>query len=292
MYWLSVVLSIIFVHSRGGIGGIHVFDDASIFVQVLSTASQFTMFGQDIWCFFSYDTINNQFSFSPSITITRPPGPIGGFWFLQLPQGWSISTELMFYLLAPLIVFRSFSIIMLIITLAFLLRLAIYFVFGWSSDPWTYRFFPVEIGVFLLGTLSYHCYVYLQKFTFTKPVGLVILAVYLCLVSEWAFWQRPESFKQFFLVIFTSIAIPFVFTLTRNWKWDRLIGDLSYPIYLLHFVVFFGIIPLFMSVASKWASTVGLLVTVILSILLVRYLERPIDAWRNKLSFPANKNVE
>jgi len=241
--------------------------------------------------FFSYNTLTNVFSFSPSITVTRPPGLIGAFWFLQLPQGWSISTELMFYLLAPFLVMRSLPIVATVILVTFLIRLTIYFCLGWSSDPWTYRFFPTEVGIFLMGTLSYHAYVRLRNYAFTKVVGFCYLAIYLFLASEWVFWQRPESIKQGFIVIFTATAIPFVFTLTKNYRWDRWIGELSYPIYLLHFIAFFGVLPLFMSTTSKWASTVGLLVTILMSAILVQCLEKPIDSWRNRLSFPSNKNV-
>ena len=29
---------------------------------------------------------------------------------------------------------------------------------GWSYDPWTYRFFPLEIAFFLAGSLAYNLY--------------------------------------------------------------------------------------------------------------------------------------
>ena len=39
-----------------------------------------------------------------------------------------------------------------------------------------------------------------------------------------------------FFVVFVG-ALPFIFNLTKNWKFDRYIGELSYPIYISHIFI-------------------------------------------------------
>ena len=70
-------------------------------------------------------------------------------WIL-VPQGWSLGSELWFYLIVPFIATRTRTILLLLVA-SFCVRLAIV-----NSDlpffPWQQRFFPAEIMFFLIGT--------------------------------------------------------------------------------------------------------------------------------------------
>lgn len=81
------------------------------------------------------------------------------------------------------------------------------------------------------------------------------------------------------------MTIPFIFQWTKNSKIDQWIGDLSYPVYLSHM--------LFMLVINKLQPLVNVLgtgLTVILlsigiSILLNKYISKPLERIRQKRVF-------
>jgi peptidoglycan/LPS O-acetylase OafA/YrhL len=74
--------------------------------------------------------------------------------FQAIPQAWTVSLELCFYLLAPFVLRSNTVTLVCLCVLTFLMRV---FAFegGLAGDPWTYRFFPFEFGYFLLGALAY-----------------------------------------------------------------------------------------------------------------------------------------
>jgi peptidoglycan/LPS O-acetylase OafA/YrhL len=190
----------------------------------------------------------------------------------------------MFYVLAPFLVKRSLKVLISIVLGATLLRLYFYFELGWSGDPWTYRFFPVEVGTFLLGSIGYRAYFRLKEWRSSSEIGFTCLGFFLCLALFWRYWNCSEHLKQLFLVLFVATCLPFVFIATKFSSIDRWLGSLSYPIYLLHFLVIWGILPFFISQDFPNKSTIGLLVTIGFSIVLVWCVERPVDKWRKRFS--------
>ena len=229
--------------------------------------------------------MRHTFGFSEAINVNRPPGPVGGFWFLQLPQGWSISTEVMFYFCAPFLVKRPLKVLLFVVSGTVVLRLYIYLKLGWDSDPWTYRFFPIEMGTFLLGSIGYQGYCRLKDWrSSSSSIGFTFLGFFLCWALFWPYWNCSAEIKQLSLVLFVAASLPFIFIATKSSSWDRWLGSLSYPVYLLHFLVIWGILPLFLSPNVPNRSTIGLLVTLGLSAVLVRHIERPVDKWRKRFS--------
>ena len=82
--------------------------------------------------------------------------------------------------------------------------------------------------------------------------------------------------------------IPFIFATSRNIKVDRLIGEISYPLYIVHGphigIVFDN---------DRWNHIGQEILAAALSItaasLMFRYIDKPIDAWRHR-RFIAGKN--
>ena len=73
---------------------------------------------------------------------------------------------------------------------------------------------------------------------------------------------------------------------------DRLIGELSYPIYLTHWIV----IELLRMASPPWVGRylgeLTCLLTITVSILLWYFVDRPIDAWRQTLVRDLHKTDE
>ena len=132
------------------------------------------LFGQDIVMFLGMDSENGTMFFSNDFTKTNPQFHT----FLFVPQAWTIGIELLFYIVAPFIVRRKTKIILLIIAASLLLRIFIYYYLGMDHDPWTYRFFPNELALFLLGAISFRFYQYIKKYDINIRIKYIIIIFY------------------------------------------------------------------------------------------------------------------
>ena len=116
-------------------------------------ASQVFIVGQEIYFFL--------FISNGALASTLHPGGMSGllYTYAPIPQAWTLGLEFYFYLLAPLVVRRGPLVIAAAIAGSLILRIVLLGAFGFSGEPWTYRFFPSEIALFLTGSLGYYAYV-------------------------------------------------------------------------------------------------------------------------------------
>jgi len=192
------------------------------------------IFGQDILFFLKTDAhyhiaFATNFADSPVVLVR----------LLAIPQAWSISLELMFYLIAPFLVKLSTKVLGILIALGIGLKIALY-ANGLNFDPWTYRFFPAELLFFLLGIVSYRFYksplfVRLQTRLDGRSSNiyygfvLAVLFFYSYLVSNWALFALSIGFFTF--------SLPFIFSKFKKNRLDKKIGDFSYELYICHELV-------------------------------------------------------
>jgi peptidoglycan/LPS O-acetylase OafA/YrhL len=207
-------------------------------------------------------------------------------WLRLVGPAWSLSIELQFYLLAPFIVKRSLPVCAGIFALAIAARLSL---LSWAFDPWRYFFPPAVYCFFLMGHLAHRLSVYIVSSTVKQQIGcaaipLLCIIAWLCHVEEVKDLDRPELWV--FYVAFAA-AIPFIFELTKNNRIDAWIGDLSYPLYLVHRLVF---LIFSMSLANTrrlgdldpvwWI--VGLIASIIAAITLHHIVEVPVNRLRER----------
>ncbi len=251
------------------------FEHFNFFTKLSYIISNITMFGQDILHFTSINPETGQLfwvkTFSSYSLRTDN--------FMVLPQAWSLSLELMFYALAPFILKRRLWVLMVIFLLSIWLRVILYKA-GYNKDPWSYRFFPLELAMFVLGAISHRLY---NIIPFKKTpkwliytIGFVPLLIsfdyhYLPPIPVRYFFNTPQII--FYLSLF--VCIPFLFYISKSIKWDRQIGELSYPIYLIHLML----IPLFSTNNSPSVIKI-IIVSIVISILTVRFIDGPVDKWR------------
>ncbi|HCK23430.1 MAG TPA: acyltransferase [Bacteroides graminisolvens] len=199
--------------------------------------------------------------------------------FLLIPQAWTIGVELTFYLLAPFIVRRKLFLVGILMLLSLALRLILYRS-GLNHDPWTYRFFPTELVFFLMGNVSYRIY---QKLKNIQIKPLLTKGILLGLLSCTLLYDRVDGpFKMYVYFLLSILALPFIFRLTKNWKWDAHIGELSYPIYICHIFVLFCITRFHIPLIHGNLGFTLTLWTIVLSILLNYFVARRIEAYRQK----------
>jgi peptidoglycan/LPS O-acetylase OafA/YrhL len=159
---------------------------------------------------------------------------------LLVPQAWSLGVELTFYLIAPFVLPKRHVIYFLLFSSLVCRAYLIWIDIG-GIDPWSYRFFPTELALFLFGVLSHQVLLpIVKRLLLRKPyirmpeVATAILVAFSLTYDRLAV---PEPYKEMILLVSFVALIPFVFIFQQRYRFDSWIGNLSYPIYICHMLV-------------------------------------------------------
>lgn len=286
-YWIAIATAVIayfiFYHFFGtstlASDGATRLGDAPILIAIWYIFSTVLLFGTDIGFFFTWGSLPAVFSH-------------------PIPPSWTLSLELMFYAICPWIIRKPTSIILLIIGVTLALRVGFY-VYGFDTDPWHARFFPFELAYFLVGIIIQRIYSryrhLLDKFGFWRSVGYFASGITFLLAASFyplanhfpgpeMYGLKDYAWSIFFLAVM-AIALPTIFHVTKANSLDRYIGEYSYPIYLFHYIwveIFIGA-----DLAQNWGLSPVLAVampTLALSILVVHFVQKPIDEYRQRFA--------
>ena len=202
---------------------------------------------------------------------------------LFVPPAWSLGIELTFYSAAPFISRLRWWLIGVLIVASFVLRFAFH-LHGFDRDPWSYRFFPFEIALFLLGTLSYRIYKSVKGRALGTPWKVIGCGIFPLLLAFPLYDHSGGMFFAYgriFLYTYLVFALPILFSFTGRMKFDRALGELSYPLYLCHPIVLTIIGHFSKSIAYFWLQVIlSLGLSLGLAYLVAKYLDAPIDRFR------------
>jgi peptidoglycan/LPS O-acetylase OafA/YrhL len=246
--------------------------------------------GQDF-----YQTIINSIDLGETNNVTKvvsgtmPPHFFQGIW-IMVGQAWSLGSELLFYLMAPFIV-RSVKRIIACICIGLAIRWGVIFgLHGFNSTIWGYNFFPATCCLFCLGSLCYHLYPRLRHYRFAAAAGGVITAGFavFALVST----LRWHSILQvgpagldtgplWSAYILYAVSLPLLFCCWRQNKIDRWVGELSYPLYLVHGAVI-GLVFAHIHAGQMVKSALVVVISIGVAALVFMCIDRPVDAWRHR----------
>jgi len=203
--------------------------------------------------------------------------------FMLIAPAWSLSLELMFYGIAPWVLRWRTRWLVALIVLSLTIRCLLWQA-GLRADPWSYRFFPNEIAMFLAGAFSYrliYCRVRnLAPSSISKLVASAIIPAVVLFPqydrSHGAFFSTPKILYFVYLIC----ALPFLFRWTSSFALDRQLGDLSYPFYLCHFSIaeILNHNEVRLGVLSRVA--LGIVISSGVAYLTCLFLERPLDRFR------------
>jgi len=289
IYWvvvlLTIIVSIILYDTDGQWNALHYWvghgADLPIQAALFQVFSNLILFGQDVAMFLGVDTETGELFFASNFRKTDPM-----MWrFLFVPQAWTLGLELTFYLLAPFIVRRNLFVVFFLIGISMAIRLFTYYCLGFNHDPWTYRFFPSELSLFLLGTVAYKNYQsWLKKPFFNRRNQLMAVILLFLIVVFYEFipaFIYGGHIKNWMIYSVVCLLLPFVFEFTRLSSKDNAIGELSYPIYLSHILVIICISPfLFHSNMASYKGEISIIVTILVSYVLVKTIAEPIEKIR------------
>lgn len=148
------------------------------------------------------------------------------------PPAWSLSVELIFYIIAPFVVKSPRrTIAFLSIGILYLLTLnklsyPIPALFQVATPPqFFYYWYPSSFSFFAIGALSYQFSKGIASGYYLPILIAVVASSYT--VTIMPLWQAAVI----------GLAIPTLFNLTKKNKVDRIIGELSFPAYILHWPV-------------------------------------------------------
>jgi peptidoglycan/LPS O-acetylase OafA/YrhL len=256
----------------------HLLSPAAIAFLVLENL---LVFGQEVVMLLKMDPVTGAFHlFWPN----PPVKPVEGGFFLLIGTSWSLAVEFSFYVLAPFLVRRRVRVQLAILAFCFLIRAATYWAVPYDSYHWIYFLFPPNLFFFMAGSVSYVLYrnyaVQLKKIAMSKPWILAIFAV--IAVDYCRFPYMRELYLIWIPLVF--IMVPMLFALTCRSRLDRLIGELSYPVYLIHAHVLMATIPLFSEPSRQWLlGPCSIAVTLLLSYLFYRFIEMKTERYRENL---------
>ncbi|MTJ07507.1 acyltransferase [Anabaena sp. UHCC 0204] len=287
IYWVVLGLTITTLTCSGVIVGnwwnleyyFQYFQSMGIGIFLFQLLTNIFLFGQDIVMFLGFNPNNGTLFFTHNFLATEPQ-----FWkFLLIPQAWTLSVELTFYLIAPFIVRKKTWIILCLILCSILLKFFIYFYIGWNKDPWTYRFFPTEIALFLLGTISYRIYSFIKDKQIQKKDWIISVTF----LASILFYQFIPAFdwKNWLLFLLATLSIPSLFKISKNSRQDAKLGEYSYPVYIVHMLVILIISPYVRRLGLE--NSKGVLVAILsfgISYFLIKYVSEPIELIRKQRS--------
>lgn len=237
------------------------------------------IFGQDMNAFFHVDMTTGQLAFA----LVQPPNAMPSGLFLLNGPSWSLAVELLFYVVAPLLVCRSWRLQFAALLASAALRVAFHYFFG-RENHWIYLFGPSNLYFFFAGSLGYLFY----KNHRSRTEDIVRN-------HPWIFWaffaivvtynRIPFTHSLYWIYLpLVAIMVPLLFAATRSNRTDRLIGELSYPFYLLHMQVLYLWNSFFTpEQLSALAGPICVAVTMLASWFFYRFIELRTEHFRERL---------
>ncbi len=218
----------------------------------------------------------------------------------SIPQGWSIGVEIVFYMFAPLLVLLGRRGVWPLATLA-VLATALFVVACLTApdprfiDSAIYKNAVTSAFMFVWGGAIY---VILRDTKFRVPFAVAAPTVILfaCYIYFWAATKtlgtHDMTATAFVLNILLAIPVSALVCLTvvpeRLRRWETRLGDLTYGIYLNHFLVAAGLLwmaeayggPIFGRYNDPAFGVIAALGCAILAFATLHFVERPVEQLR------------
>jgi peptidoglycan/LPS O-acetylase OafA/YrhL len=158
--------------------------------------------------------------------------------YIVVPQAWTLSLEILFYIYIAFFN-KQKKLLLLTLTGSLVVRFLLY-VNNYNIDPWSYRFFPNEIAIFLVG---YYIYTFRQVFR-SKLVNNVLLSLLMiCTLSLYNFVSvihfdsKYDVFINIFYLALVATSLPYLHLLGNKIRFDNFLGKISYGVYISHIFV-------------------------------------------------------
>ena len=244
---------------------------------------------------------SNVFVIGQEVNLFQAVDPVSGnlyftghFFYAPIPATalifngptWTLALEMMFYVIAPFIVRWPAWPQILVFLASVILRVTTYWMIDPTEHPWHMEhFFPYELAFFMAGSIGYQIYrhkkVLLQRLEgFTSWFRWVFFAF----IIVYSRLPGTSYQRESILMPLLFLMIPLLFFHTKNNSRDRLIGELSYPFYLIHSLILFLMrpwVPLYFP--SILEGPLYAVMCVGSAYLIYRNIDEKIDTYRHRL---------
>ena len=258
--------------------------DVPLYVKFLSIITNISILGQDILHFVAIYPQDGTMGLAKKSSSNYLSN------YLIVSQSWALALELYFYLMIFFVIKSKLRVLWIIALLVLSIIIKSSVIFNeLLFSPWNYRLFFSELYLFLYGVIAYYIYIKIRSNEILIKYSKVIyflsvnLIVFLFLHTQSYINLNIVSisdvrFKEaLYLVIL--VLVPILFLVFKNNKFDRIVGELSYPIYLVHLAVPLGLEYFSINVANK-AYLLWTIVTV--AIILNYVVQNPIEGYRQQ----------
>jgi peptidoglycan/LPS O-acetylase OafA/YrhL len=190
-------------------------------------------------------------------------------YFVYVRVAWSVAVELSFYAIAPFVVRRLWLIAALLVGS---LASQSWFLARYDAHPFDIWLFPLSLWCFMAGAMAYHVYAKLREY---QPRWLALYAG-VATVAAFALTGTYNALGTPRLIYLFAVAacIPGLVLVGRKNPLDGAVGDLSYPVYLIHPLATILIIP------GIWGEYYAVLAILLVAWLVTLGVERPIERFR------------
>ena len=207
--------------------------------------------------------------------------------FVLIPPAWSLGAEIQFYLLAPLLLYRRRPAI-----LAGAASLCVYCLAltgKINSDWFGYRLLPGALFFFMCGALLFQLHRTNAKAATILAVAVPLLAAIGAIaLAQTGTLALPYNRETLFGLL-TGVPLIHLLAKRRRKAWDERLGDLSYGVFLNHFLILWVLFPLgvpFDQLPWFFGASVAF------SSMVQRIIERPFLSWRLSLRSSGKKSIE
>lgn len=201
-----------------------------------------------------------------------------------LPPGWSLGLEMCFYLLIPfLILYRARGI-------AFALSVAIFLVaaLGYiNTDIYGYRLLPGMLFIFLCGSYLYRAR---AKGLWIVSITTLVAALMFVAIVTGVIPRRPFNAEVTLGIVLGQPAV-WLLSRLRHRRWDEFLGNISYGVFLNHFVVMYVLRAFWPVEYSTLIITAVLVLSFVLSGVSYYSIERPALKLRHALRAGVGRDI-
>lgn len=217
-----------------------------------------------------------------------------------VPPTWALTVEIFFYFVIALGLSRNFQ------TTKIWVLISLMYVAGslYLGQPWTYRYFTIAAGSLpcSIGSALYFISKRYSQTEITKRIVRSTRFLFFLMLGNCFLWTWFALFEQkgpyeFGLYVNLVICALLIYAIANGGviisfdkSIDKMIGNFSYPIYLLHWQVGLLVSYILYGRSLHQFSTQGFLslcisflVVLVISSLLIFFIEKPIENIRNKV---------
>jgi peptidoglycan/LPS O-acetylase OafA/YrhL len=205
-------------------------------------------------------------------------GKTAGFLCL-VPQAWSLAVELMFYLFAPLLVQARTRWLIVLCGIVTLIRTSLSIWKPHESLSLNYFWFPLQLPFFLLGIFSYRWMKVSANHWKNRWIRLGGIGMAFMIVIGYG-WI-PAGVGPILSCGAMGLLIPALFLIEG--KAGTFLGELSYPIYVVHILVkwiILGVLGVQQSGEKRVAGIVLLGASILAAIGIEKLIGTRVEAWR------------